>query len=200
MYKLHCLIQEASRLNPKPWCCIALHYSSIISHLRCCWFCEYTFSSFFKLFFTRLIWLNSTWCTVSWHNDFFCSDLEELLHQLGVGQEGTTHSHNRKRRSITGSSLDCCNHEPRGLNRDWAQVRTRQSTYWLQKPWQNCCELHAGLISRQPYSSTHVSFPLFLIRYVFQPISSWIFFLWILICQFPRSTSDKFAQPSFNSC
>ncbi|XP_030253742.1 zinc transporter ZIP12 isoform X1 [Sparus aurata] len=49
-------------------------------------------------------------------------DLEELLHQLGVGQEGTTHSHNRKRRSITGSSLDCCNHEPRGLNRDWAQV------------------------------------------------------------------------------
>ncbi|KAM9337346.1 zinc transporter ZIP12-like [Symphorus nematophorus] len=56
-------------------------------------------------------------------------DLEELLHQLGVGKEGAAHSHNRKRRSVTGSSqkeaglqLDGCNHETGGISRDWAQV------------------------------------------------------------------------------
>ncbi|CAN9506367.1 unnamed protein product [Ophioblennius macclurei] len=55
-------------------------------------------------------------------------DLEELLHQLGVGKEGKTHSH-RKRRSITSSSkkpaahqLDNCNHDSEGKSRDWAQV------------------------------------------------------------------------------
>lgn len=56
-------------------------------------------------------------------------DLEELLHQLGVGREGVMHSHDRKRRSIGRSSKkvarqsqDSCNHETGGLNRDWAQV------------------------------------------------------------------------------
>ncbi|XP_028290346.1 zinc transporter ZIP12-like isoform X2 [Gouania willdenowi] len=53
-------------------------------------------------------------------------DLEELLHQLGVGREGTTYSHHeRKRRSITGHSghsLEECNHETRGSSRDWAQM------------------------------------------------------------------------------
>lgn len=150
---------------------------------------------------------------------FLCSDLEELLHQLGVGREGATHSHNRKRRSITGSSqegarqlLDGCNHETGGLSQDWAQVRLRRTfdlkeniLYW---EWQRSVTLHAvncmqvleGLIWRASYSSTNLSFPLNPIRYVFQPISCWIFLLWILICQFPRSTSDKFAQPSFSSC
>nr|XP_020442105.1 zinc transporter ZIP12 [Monopterus albus]XP_020442106.1 zinc transporter ZIP12 [Monopterus albus] len=54
-------------------------------------------------------------------------DLEELLHQLGVGQEGAAHSQNRKRWSITGSSqkvaghqVDSCNHGE--ISRDWAQV------------------------------------------------------------------------------
>ncbi|XP_070784530.1 zinc transporter ZIP12-like isoform X2 [Enoplosus armatus] len=56
-------------------------------------------------------------------------DLEELLHQLRVGREGATHSHDRKRLSITGSSqkgpgrpLDGCNHETGAINRDWEQV------------------------------------------------------------------------------
>nr|XP_046227991.1 zinc transporter ZIP12-like isoform X2 [Scatophagus argus] len=56
------------------------------------------------------------------------TDLEELLHQLGVGQEGATHHHNRKRRSITGSShkeaghsVDGCNHETERISPDWAQ-------------------------------------------------------------------------------
>ncbi|XP_076617704.1 zinc transporter ZIP12-like [Chaetodon auriga] len=56
-------------------------------------------------------------------------DLEELLHQLGVGQDGAAHTHNRKRRSVTGSSqkgagrpLDGCNHDTEGISRDWAQV------------------------------------------------------------------------------
>uniref|UniRef100_A0A3Q3AP10 Uncharacterized protein n=1 Tax=Kryptolebias marmoratus TaxID=37003 RepID=A0A3Q3AP10_KRYMA len=53
-------------------------------------------------------------------------DLEELLHQLGVGHEGTKHYHNRKKRSIKGSpqklsvnSLENCNHES---ERGWEQV------------------------------------------------------------------------------
>ncbi|XP_018549158.1 LOW QUALITY PROTEIN: zinc transporter ZIP12 [Lates calcarifer] len=56
-------------------------------------------------------------------------DLEELLHQLGVGREGATLSHDRKRRSIRGSSqrgvghqVEGCNHENGGTSRDWAQV------------------------------------------------------------------------------
>ncbi|KAK2859584.1 hypothetical protein Q5P01_004204 [Channa striata] len=56
-------------------------------------------------------------------------DLEELLHQLGVGREGEAHSHIRKRRSITGHArkaaghqVDGCNHETAGMSRDWAQV------------------------------------------------------------------------------
>lgn len=57
-------------------------------------------------------------------------DLEELLHQLGVGWEGATHPHDRKRRSLTGRSQkgpkhlqDGCNLETGGLSRDWAEVR-----------------------------------------------------------------------------
>ncbi|XP_062297728.1 zinc transporter ZIP12-like isoform X2 [Scomber scombrus] len=56
-------------------------------------------------------------------------DLEELLHQLGVGGEGAAHSHRRKRRSITGSikkaverPINGYNQETGGVNRDWAQV------------------------------------------------------------------------------
>ncbi|XP_029313283.1 zinc transporter ZIP12-like isoform X1 [Cottoperca gobio] len=51
-------------------------------------------------------------------------DLEELLHQLGVGREAATHSHNKKRRSSQkggGPPLDGCNHEI-ATSRDWAQV------------------------------------------------------------------------------
>ncbi|CAJ1082521.1 zinc transporter ZIP12-like [Xyrichtys novacula] len=53
-------------------------------------------------------------------------DLEELLHLLGVGRG--THSHYRKKRSITESSsngdghlLDGCNHDAI-INQDWEQV------------------------------------------------------------------------------
>uniref|UniRef100_A0A3P8T9K0 Zinc transporter ZIP12 n=1 Tax=Amphiprion percula TaxID=161767 RepID=A0A3P8T9K0_AMPPE len=51
-------------------------------------------------------------------------DLEELLHQLGVGQEGAMHSQDRKRRSITERSqkVDSCNPESEGIRTDWAQV------------------------------------------------------------------------------
>ncbi|XP_041817750.1 zinc transporter ZIP12-like isoform X2 [Chelmon rostratus] len=49
-------------------------------------------------------------------------DLEELLHELGVGQDGAAHTHNRKRRSITGCPLDGCNHEIGEISPDWAQV------------------------------------------------------------------------------
>ncbi|XP_040921962.1 zinc transporter ZIP12-like isoform X5 [Toxotes jaculatrix] len=55
--------------------------------------------------------------------------LEELLHQLGVGREGAALSHDRKRRSIRGSSqrgvghqVDGCNHDTGGKSTDWAQV------------------------------------------------------------------------------
>ncbi|XP_034003889.1 zinc transporter ZIP12-like isoform X1 [Trematomus bernacchii] len=47
-------------------------------------------------------------------------DLEELLHQLGVGQEAGTHSHNRKRWS--SHKGDGCNHETGEISKDWAQV------------------------------------------------------------------------------
>ncbi|TDG97386.1 hypothetical protein EPR50_G00225540 [Perca flavescens] len=52
-------------------------------------------------------------------------DLEELLHQLGVGQEAASHSHNRKRQSSqkgAGPPLDGCNHQTGDMSRDWAQV------------------------------------------------------------------------------
>ncbi|XP_029385324.1 zinc transporter ZIP12-like isoform X1 [Echeneis naucrates] len=56
-------------------------------------------------------------------------DLEELLHQLGVGREAATDSHHRKRRSMTGRpqksagrKVDGCNYETGGINRDWAQA------------------------------------------------------------------------------
>ncbi|KAF0027994.1 hypothetical protein F2P81_019081 [Scophthalmus maximus] len=57
------------------------------------------------------------------------TDLEGLLHQLGVGQEGASLSHDRKRWRITESSktgvghgVDGCNREPGEFNRDWSQV------------------------------------------------------------------------------
>ncbi|XP_026217246.1 zinc transporter ZIP12 isoform X2 [Anabas testudineus] len=57
------------------------------------------------------------------------TDLEELLHLLGVGQEGAARSHHRKRRGITGRSrkeaahqVDGCSRETGGISRDWAQV------------------------------------------------------------------------------
>lgn len=50
-------------------------------------------------------------------------DLEELLHQLGVGREGATHFHDRKRRSVTGRHLqDGCKHNSVGITQDWAEV------------------------------------------------------------------------------
>lgn len=56
----------------------------------------------------------------------FCSlwlDLEELLHQLGVGRERATHFHDRKRRSVTDRHLqDGCKHNPAGITQDWAEV------------------------------------------------------------------------------
>ncbi len=142
-----------------------------------------------------------------------CLDLEELLHQLGVGQEGGTHS-DRKRRSITGSPqkgarhpLDGCNHETGRLSQDWAQVRQRQMSerrvFCTEKHENIAANLLAGtarLDWKASYSPNNLSFPLNLIRCVSQPISWWIFLLWIHIYQFPRSTSDKFAQPSFSSC
>lgn len=63
----------------------------------------------------------------------FFLDLEELLHQLGVGWDGASHPHARKRRSMTGASQkaprrlqDGCNHENGGITRNWAEVRLRQ--------------------------------------------------------------------------
>ncbi|XP_014036221.1 zinc transporter ZIP12 isoform X2 [Salmo salar] len=51
-------------------------------------------------------------------------DLEELLHQLGVGGGGggAYHSHCREKRSITGPSHIGCVQEPLGINTDWTQV------------------------------------------------------------------------------
>lgn len=59
---------------------------------------------------------------------FLSSDLEELLHQLGVGRGRTVHSHSRARRSITGTGhrLDGCVQETQGTSSDWGQVRVRQ--------------------------------------------------------------------------
>lgn len=62
-------------------------------------------------------------------NGLFCLDLEELLHQLGVGHHETAHQHSRKRRSITKNvpkgkdhqfEESVCNQETSG---DWAKVR-----------------------------------------------------------------------------
>lgn len=145
---------------------------------------------------------------------FLCLDLEELLHQLGVGWEGATNPHDRKRRSLTGSSQkgprllqDGCNHETGGISRDWAEVRLRQLLLLLYSELrimitllQTACRQCEAWFEEPSPHQTNLSVPFNLIRYVFQPISWWIFLLWILICQFPRSTSDKFAQPSFSSC
>ncbi|KAM6908553.1 zinc transporter ZIP12 isoform 1-T1 [Lycodopsis pacificus] len=71
-------------------------------------------------FFTDYIF-QSLNCT----SDLQTIDLEELLHQLGVGRETASHSHNRKRRSSqkgAGPPPDGCNHEAGGISRDWAQV------------------------------------------------------------------------------
>ncbi|XP_068604162.1 zinc transporter ZIP12-like [Brachionichthys hirsutus] len=75
-------------------------------------------------FFTNYIFqaLNCT-------SDLQIVDLEELLHQLGVGQEAAARSHDRKRRSIARSSQEAVVHQPDGdshghggLTRDWAEV------------------------------------------------------------------------------
>nr|XP_040023037.1 zinc transporter ZIP12-like [Gasterosteus aculeatus aculeatus] len=71
-------------------------------------------------FFTDYIF-QSLSCT----RDLQVKDLEELLHQLGVGQEAASHSHNRKRRSSQrggGPPAAACNRETGGITRDWAQV------------------------------------------------------------------------------
>ncbi|KAL1006842.1 hypothetical protein UPYG_G00077890 [Umbra pygmaea] len=51
-------------------------------------------------------------------------DLEELLHQLGVGPRDAraSHPHDRKRQSITIPSHTGCVHEPLVMNTDWTQV------------------------------------------------------------------------------
>ncbi|XP_055007117.1 zinc transporter ZIP12 isoform X2 [Boleophthalmus pectinirostris] len=58
-------------------------------------------------------------------------DLEELLHQLGVGHEDMTHHHSRKRRSITRNTQkhkehqlaeSACDEENKATTSDWAQV------------------------------------------------------------------------------
>ncbi|XP_056869641.1 zinc transporter ZIP12-like isoform X1 [Takifugu flavidus] len=49
-------------------------------------------------------------------------DLEELLHQLGVGREGAMHFHGRKRRSVTDRLQDGCKHNSAGITQDWAEM------------------------------------------------------------------------------
>ncbi|XP_062235009.1 zinc transporter ZIP12-like [Platichthys flesus] len=52
-------------------------------------------------------------------------DLEELLHQLGLGREGASLSHGRKRRSIAGGAkhqVDGCDHETGAITRDWTEM------------------------------------------------------------------------------
>ncbi|KAJ0022837.1 hypothetical protein NQD34_014971 [Periophthalmus magnuspinnatus] len=58
-------------------------------------------------------------------------DLEELLHQLGVGHEDMAHHHSRKRRSITRNTQKdkehqfgegVCDEENKATTSDWAQV------------------------------------------------------------------------------
>ncbi|XP_036377662.1 zinc transporter ZIP12-like [Megalops cyprinoides] len=76
-------------------------------------------------FFTDFIFqsLNRT-------SDLDVLDLEGLLHQLGVGGGRAPHLHNRRRRSVVGSSnmqrkvhrLDSCTQEPLGPSPDWTQV------------------------------------------------------------------------------
>ncbi|XP_054479290.1 zinc transporter ZIP12-like [Anoplopoma fimbria] len=71
-------------------------------------------------FFTDYIF-QSLNCT----SDLQKIDLEDLLHQLGVGREAASHSHNRKRQSSqkgVGPPSDGCNQETGGISRDWAQV------------------------------------------------------------------------------
>lgn len=54
---------------------------------------------------------------------FLRLDLEELLHQLGVGGEGAAHVHDRKRRSVTdGHTQDGCKRDAAGTPQDWAEV------------------------------------------------------------------------------
>ncbi|XP_072307083.1 zinc transporter ZIP12-like [Eucyclogobius newberryi] len=64
-------------------------------------------------------------------SDLQIFDLEELLHQLGVGHEEITHHHSRKRRSITRNTQKDrqhqlgeggCNHGNTATFSDWAQV------------------------------------------------------------------------------
>ncbi|KAM6900558.1 zinc transporter ZIP12-like [Xenentodon cancila] len=75
-------------------------------------------------FFTEYIF-HSQNCT----RNLLITDLEELLRQLGIGHEEAADSHDRKQKSITGSSqrlvmhsLDSYNHKNEELSRDWAQM------------------------------------------------------------------------------
>lgn len=105
---------------------------------------------------------------------FISLDLEELLHQLGVGREGVMHSHDRKRRSLRRSSKkvarqsqDSCNHKTEGLNRDWAQVRWDKCDWVMPKKvlrpikhWATNLYLQPlrGLIWKASYSSRKFAF------------------------------------------
>uniref|UniRef100_A0A1A8J0Y5 Zinc transporter ZIP12 n=2 Tax=Nothobranchius kuhntae TaxID=321403 RepID=A0A1A8J0Y5_NOTKU len=64
-------------------------------------------------FFTDYIF-QSLNCT----NHLQINDLQELLHQLGIGHEGAMHHHKRKRRRITESSQKLA----KNLHENWAQV------------------------------------------------------------------------------
>ncbi|KAK7881746.1 hypothetical protein WMY93_030155 [Mugilogobius chulae] len=78
----------------------------------------------YPAFFTDYIF-QSLNCT----GDLQIFDLEELLHQLGVGHEEASHHHSIKRRSITRNRLKeyeleegVCNQENTAFINDWAQV------------------------------------------------------------------------------
>ncbi|KAM6977637.1 zinc transporter ZIP12-like [Aplochiton taeniatus] len=62
-------------------------------------------------------------------SNILITDLEELLHQLGVGGGEVSHSHSRTRRSITGLSKQVAGHQMKGcihdtleISQNWAQV------------------------------------------------------------------------------
>lgn len=87
------------------------------------------------------------------------SDLEELLHQLGVGWDDIAHPHDRKRRSLSGSSQakvkghkDSCSHEKGAVSQDWAEVRNcfRTLLMFLLVPSLQCStSIQSGLLFSQ---------------------------------------------------
>lgn len=85
------------------------------------------------------------------------SDLEELLHQLGVGWDDITHSNDRKRRSLTGSSQDEVkghqdgrSHDTRGVSQDWAEVSCCCLQTVCRHSW--CSFLFTHLSSLLPFN------------------------------------------------